>query len=350
MRVVLHHRGAERVLERVPILDRDVLDRLHGVEVLGQRHRQPRVAELCDEASHQIEHRIRPGYLSTDSSFAALAMSVWYLSRMCSVSLACCGVDVVDAEQHERAGPVDRLGHRRRLLQVELADRAHDAGDLVGEVVGDVGHLGQHDLLLALQIGVVDVEVEAAALQRLGQLTGVVRREEHERDLLGRDRAELGDRHLVVGQDLEQQRLGLDLDAVDLVDQQHDRIVGRDRLEQRSGEQELVGEDVVVDLAPRVGRLVGLDAQELLLVVPLVERLGLVEALVALQADEPGPGHLGHGLGQLGLARAGRTLDEHRLAEPVGQEDHAGNAVVGEVVDVLQALADGLHVTRSALP
>jgi hypothetical protein len=133
------------------------------------------------------------------------------------------------------------------------------------------------------------------------------------------------------------------LHAVDLVDQQHDRIVGRDRLEQRAGEEELVGEDVVVDLAPGVGRLVGLDAQELLLVVPLVERLRLVEALVALQADEAGTGHLGNGLRQLGLARAGRAFDEHRLAEPVGQEDHARNAVVGEVVDVLQALADGLH-------
>ena len=63
---------------------------------------------------------------------------------------------------------------------------------------------------------------------------------------VGRDRAELGDRHLVVGEDLEQQRLGLDLDAVDLVDQQHDRLGGADRLEQRAGQQELLGEDVVV--------------------------------------------------------------------------------------------------------
>ena len=58
----------------------------------------------------------------------------------------------------------------------------------------------------------------------------------------------------------------------------------------------------------------GLDAQELLLVVPLVERLGLVEALVALQADQAGAGHLGHRLGQLGLAGAGRALDQDRLA------------------------------------
>ena len=187
---------------------------------------------------------------STDSSLAALAMSVWYLSRMFSVSFAVFSSIDVDVEDHQRAGPVEGLGHARCLLEVHLADRAHDAGDLVGEAVGDPRHLGEHDLLLALQLRVVDVEVQAATLERLGQLTGVVRREEHERDLRGGDRAELGDRHLVVGEDLEQQRLGLDLDAVDLVDQQHDGLRRRDRLEQRAGEQELVGEDVVLDVGP----------------------------------------------------------------------------------------------------
>ena len=58
----------------------------------------------------------------------------------------------------------------------------------------------------------------------------------------------------------------------------------------------------------------GLDAQQLLLVVPLVQRLGLVEALVALEADQAGAEHLGHRLGQLGLAGAGRALDQDRLA------------------------------------
>ncbi|MEZ5296032.1 MAG: hypothetical protein R2697_07110 [Ilumatobacteraceae bacterium] len=40
--------------------------------------------------------------------------------------------------------------------------------------------------------------------------------------------------------------------------------------------------------------LVGLDTEQLLLVVPFKEeRLALVEAFVALQADEAGAGHLG---------------------------------------------------------
>ena len=78
---------------------------------------------------------------------------------------------------------------------------------------------------------------------------------------------------------------------------------------------------------------VGLDAQQLLLVVPLVERLGLVEALVALQADQAGAGDRGDRLGQLGLADTGRPLDQHRLLEPVGEEHDAGDGGVGEVVD-----------------
>jgi len=98
------------------------------------------------------------------------------------------------------------------------------------------------------------VEEQAAPLERLGELAGVVRGEEHQRDLAGSDGAELGDRDLVVGQDLEQQRLGLDLDPVDLVDQEHHRVLGADGLEQRTGQEEVVGEDVLLDGVP-AGRL-----------------------------------------------------------------------------------------------
>src|SRR5262245_31436202 len=259
-------------------------------------------------------------------------------------------VHLLDAEQQQGPGPVERLGHRRRLLEVELADRADDPGHLVGQALGDVGHLGQHDLALAVEVRVVDVEEQAAPLERLGQLPGVVRGEEDQRDLRRRDRAQLGDRHLVVGEDLQQQRLGLDLDPVDLVDEEHDGVLGSDGLEQRAGEQEVGGEDVVLDLLPR-GAVValGLDAQQLLLVVPLVQGLGLVEALVALQADQPGAADLGHGLGELGLARAGRPLDQDRLAEAIGEVHDAGDALVGQVVDLGERLAygrDGLEAVR----
>ena len=58
----------------------------------------------------------------------------------------------------------------------------------------------------------------------------------------------------------------------------------------------------------------------------------------------------GDGLGELGLADAGRALDEHRLAEPVGEVHDAGDARVGEVVDAAQALEDiGNGSNRSAM-
>jgi MoxR-like ATPase len=135
--------------------------------------------------------------------------------------------------------------------------------------------------------------------------------------------------------------------AVRELDQEHDRILCGDGLQQGSGEQELVREDVVLDLLPGVSvPPLGLDPQQLLLVVPLEERLGLIQALVALQADEPRPRHLGDRLGELRLAGASWTLDEDRLPQPVGQVHDPGDALVRQVVDLAEAIAhlgDGLE-------
>ena len=229
------------------------------------------------------------------------------------------------------------------LLEVELPDRPDDAGNLVGQVLIDALDLGFDDLALALEVRVVDVEVEAAPLEGLGEFAGGVRGEEHQRHLGGDDRPQFGDRHLVLGEDLEQQGLGLYLEPVDLVHQQHDGILGPDGLEQGAGEEELLGEEVVLDLGP-VAFLLGLDAQELLLVVPLVEGLGLVEALVALEADQAGAGDFGDALGKFGLAGTGRALDDDRLAEAVGQVDDAGDPLVGQVLGLGQHGADGRDV------
>ena len=98
--------------------------------------------------------------------------------------------------------------------------------------------------------------------------------------------------------------------------------------------------------AARLADPLGLDAQELLLVVPLVEGLRLVEPLVALQADQAGPEQFGHGLRQLGLARAGRALDQDRLAKPFGQVHHAGDPLVGQIAHLSQPFTYGRRETR----
>ena len=82
----------------------------------------------------------------------------------------------------------------------------------------------------------------------------------------------------------------------------------------------------------------GLDPQQLLAVVPLVDRLGLVEALVALQADQLAAGGARERLGQLGLADPRRALDQDRLPEPLGEEGDQRRGLVGEVAGAGQRL------------
>src|SRR5262245_18771251 len=80
-------------------------------------------------------------------------------------------VDLVHAEVQQRAGPVDGLRDRRSLLQLQLTHGPDDPRHLLCELVVDLGDTDPHDVLLALEVGVVEMEVQAAPLQRLRQLT-----------------------------------------------------------------------------------------------------------------------------------------------------------------------------------
>ena len=71
----------------------------------------------------------------------------------------------------------------------------------------------------------------------------------------------------------------------------------------------------VIGLAARLEQP---DLEHLARVVPLVDRGVDVEALVALEADEPGAEGRGQDLGQLGLADAGLALEEQRTARARG--------------------------------
>ena len=256
------------------------------------------------------------------------------------------GRDVLGAEQQQRARPVDRLRDRGRLLEVELAHHLDDLDEPLGHLLGQLGRVQADDLELVLARGVVEPQVQAAPLERLGQLARVVRGEQHDRVGAGLDAAELGDRDLEVGEQLEQHRLELLVGLVDLVDQQHDRLRRRDRRHQRPLEQELLAEDVVLHRIPARALGLGLDAQQLLAVVPLVQRLGLVEPLVALEPHEPAVEVLRQRLRQLGLADARRALDEHGLAEPRGEEGDQRGGLPWQVADGAQAGGDILDRSR----
>jgi hypothetical protein len=81
--------------------------------------------------------------------------------------------------------------------------------------------------------------------------------------------------------------------------------------------------------------------QQLARVVPVVEGVVKVDALVALEADQARAGDPGECLGHLGLAHAGLALQQQRLLEG-GREVHgSGEAPVGEVALAGQSLLDG---------
>ncbi len=210
-------------------------------------------------------------------------------------------VELLLAERRQRLRPVDRLREPRRLLQVEQAQLRDERGRLGREPLRNAGHAQLHDLDLPLERRVADPVEEAAALERVVQLARPVRGEDHVGTLLRLDRAELGDRDLEVRQHLEQERLELLVGAVDLVDQEHDRLLRLDRLQQRPPDQELRAEELRLVDRSRLGRP---DVQQLPRVVPLVHGVRDVEALVALQADHARAECLRDRLRGLGLADA----------------------------------------------
>ena len=106
-----------------------------------------------------------------------------------------------------------------------------------------------------------------------------------------------------------------------------------DRLEQRAPLQELAAEQVV-DRPPRIERrrrLQGADVEQLAGVIPVVEGVGDVDALVALQPDQAAAGHERERLGRLGLPHPGLALEQHRLLEREREREHRRQAAVGQV-------------------
>ena len=198
-----------------------------------------------------------------------------------SSSVACA------VERQQRARPGDRLPHAGQLVELALAQPRDRGAHARRDLLGHAGQPRADDLGLALGRRVVDPVVQAAALERVVQLARAVGGQHDQRPVRGGDRPQLRDRDREVGQELEQERLELVVGAVDLVDQQHRRAaVVLERLQQRPAQQELRPEQ----LARRRARLGRPDRQQLALVVPVVDRVVEVDALVALEPDQLGAG------------------------------------------------------------
>jgi hypothetical protein len=174
------------------------------------------------------------------------------------------------------------------------------------------------------------------------QLARAVRRQHHERPPRGPDRAQLGDRDREVGEELEQERLELVVGAVDLVDQQHRLPLVLERLEQRAPQQELAPEQLP-GLAAGLRRA---DRQELAPVVPVVDRVVEVDALVALQADQPRAGRRREGTRHLRLPHPRLALEQQRLIELRREVDSGAQTPVGEVALAGQGPDDVVRRTQ----
>ena len=148
-------------------------------------------------------------------------------------------VQLLPAEGRERLRPVDRLGDARRLREIEPAEAGDETGDLLGESLGDPRDAKLHDLDLALESGVADPVEETAPLEGVVELTRPVRRQDDDRAPVRLDRPDLRDRDLEVGEHLEEEGLELVVRAVDLVDEEDDRLLALDRLEERPADQEV---------------------------------------------------------------------------------------------------------------
>ena len=131
--------------------------------------------------------------------------------------------------------------------------------------------------------------------------------------------AELGNRHLVLGQHFEQVRLERLVGAIELVDQQHRRdavlaatsACSSGRFSRKRGAKMSCASVVAVDAAGRLGEP---DLDHLPRVVPFVDRRRDVEAFVALQPDELAAERRREHLGDLGLADARLAFEEQRAA------------------------------------
>ena len=179
------------------------------------------------------------------------------------------------------------------------------------------------------------------------ELPGAIGGEDHQGRRLRGDGPDLRDGDLEVGQELEQEGLELVIGPVDLVDQEHRPISGLYRRQQGPLQEEL-GAEQLVDLALIAEAMLGErpDLEHLSGVVPLVQGLIGVDALVALETDQPAVEDRRQNLGDFGLPHAHLTLEKERPAQGHGDEDGGGKAAIGEVSALAEKIGELFDARR----
>ncbi len=92
-----------------------------------------------------------------------------------------------------------------------------------------------------------------------------------------------------------------------------------------------------------------LDRQQLPLVIPLVERGGLIEALVALQPDQLGRVHFCKRLRHFRLADARLAFEQQRTPQQLHQRDRGREVRIGDIARCGQGLRDSSRMPHSVI-
>ena len=87
--------------------------------------------------------------------------------------------------------------------------------------------------------------------------------------------------------------------------------------------------------------------QKLARVVPVVEGMVEIYALVTLEADEARAGGAGERLRNLGLPDSRLTLEQERLLEGGGEVDRGRESAIGEVALAGERLLDGCSAAEA---
>ena len=196
------------------------------------------------------------------------------------------------AEVLQRPRPVEGLGDAGRLEQVARSRSCCDRRATTWRASRSEtsGSRGAHDLDLALEAGVVDPVVEAASLERVVQLAGAVGGEHHERRRGGARRCRargcvtcVRRRAPRAGTPRTRRRRGRPRRSSSTAG----RLLQRGRIGRASRNRSSYRLFSASSARPpRAGRLEGAQVQDLAREVPVVERLGGVDPLVALQPDQ----------------------------------------------------------------
>ena len=234
----------------------------------------------------------------------------------------------------------------------------HRCHQLVGEFFGNGGNFHAHDFPFEIDIRIIDIEVQTPPFQGIAHVPVVVGCEHGKRNVQGLAGTYFRNGYLEVAQYFQQKGFKFRIRLVHLVHQQNHRRFRGYGLQQRTGLDKTFGKKGVLLGCDAVGRLTecrgiidegvnfflhDLCIEQLLGILPLVQRLGLIQAFVALQADQLPLKACGHGLGQLCLAHAGRTFHQNGLGRGAGQIDHRGDFIG---TDILSAFKGRFYVCR----